>query len=208
MGVGMDASTNCSSQASCLKSRGMEFVARYYSGNSANSKNLTKSEAIALSNAGLYLIAVYEDNPTSYSYFSYNRGKQDGQAAFNYAKNTIGQPVGTHIFFAVDYDASDTETKGNILQYFTGVQDAIKAASTSQIMDYYIGVYGSGAVCDYIYNNITYVYRRWLAMSTGWRGSSGYTNWNIKQSTGGTICTIGYDADTSDNSGMGWQVFS
>ncbi|MNP37641.1 hypothetical protein D3C76_1311000 [compost metagenome] len=185
----------------------MEFVIRYYSSNSSNSKNLTKAEAIALSNAGLYLIAVFQDTNRSASDFSYDKGKAAGKAAYDYAKNTIGQPTGTHIFFVVDYDASDTDLKGPILQYFTGAQDAIKAASSSTI-DYYLGVYGGGTVCDYIYNNVTYVYRRWLSMSTGFRGSNGYTNWNIKQSVGGSICSIGYDADESDNSGMGWKVTS
>ena len=63
---GMDTRTNCSSKAKDIKKVGMEFVIRYYSHNQSNSKNLTKSEAIALSKAGLDIISVFENSPTSY----------------------------------------------------------------------------------------------------------------------------------------------
>ena len=56
---------------------------------------------------------------------------------------TIGQPAGTAIYFAVDYDATTADIGGPIADYFTAVNAALDAASTR----YTAGVYGSGLTC-------------------------------------------------------------
>jgi hypothetical protein len=45
-----------------------------------------------------------------------------------------------------------------------------------------IGIYGSGACCDWIKRHLRIANYSWLAESTGWHGSHSYTDWNIKQS--------------------------
>lgn len=204
MSIGLDTMSNTQSQATCIKNAGYSFVCRYYNTN-APSKNLTKSEAIALSNAGLYNVSIWENGyPTSSSYFSLAKGQSDGAAAYNYAKNTIGQPSNTPIYFAVDYDASQTDIEGVISQYFAGITSAFNDAGTG----YSIGVYGSGATISYIYNNFYLVTHRWQAQSTGWRGYDANGPWELKQGSGFSLCNLSCDHNTSNGNAGGWQVFN
>ena len=202
MSTGLDAMTNVSSIISTIKNDGYSFVCRYYNTN-IPSKNLTLSEAQAISRVGLYNISIWENGyPTSASYFSYSKGVSDGTAAINYAHNTIGQPDTAPIYIAVDYDASISDLDGVITAYFNGIVAAMGN------LDYYypLGVYGSGLTCQTIYNNIGQVIYTWLARSPGWQGYSTYTAWNIKQSSGGTMGGIAYDNDQSKGNAGGFQV--
>ncbi len=187
---GISTDRICSDLASCLKQNGIDFVARYYSRTTKNpSKRLTLEEATALNQAGIALIAVYEDGPTSKSYFSNDRGKSDGKSAYAYAQD-INQPSQSAIYFAVDYDATSQDIQGPIKEYFQGVFDGLKDSSTSKSI-YKIGVYGSGACCDYLRKNLDFVEFSWLAESTGWLNSKTYDKWNIKQSIATTtLCGL------------------
>lgn len=204
MAAGLDTMSNTKSVAAQIKNAGYSFVCRYYNTNNA-AKNLTLAEAQELSKAGLFIVSVWENGyPTSKSYFSYNQGVADAQAAINYARKTIGQPGGTPIYFAVDYDASDADVKGVIYDYFRGVNSAI----INDGMNYWAGVYGSGAVCDYIVNHgenqqLMFVTYAWLAQSTGWRGYNSFTNWNIKQGGAITVAGLSCDSNTSSSAGGG-----
>ncbi len=190
---GLDTASSCTNVASTVKSNGYSFIGRYY-----GNYKLTLKEAQALSKAGVQIVALWESgSPTSSSYFSYNKGTADGKTAYNYAKDTIGQPSGTPIYFAVDYDASASDVSGVILQYFNGVHDAFSDLGNQ----YKIGVYGSGAVCNYIYQNVTTVLYTMLAASSKWRESSAYTSWNIKQGSTVTIGGVTFDSDIATNAG-------
>lgn len=189
---GLDCMSNV---ANLLASNGYSFVGRYY--NTINtSKNLTLSEAQTLSNAGIVIIPVWENGyPTSSSYFSYNKGVSDATAALNYAKNTIGQPHYTNIYFAVDYDASIADITGCINQYFKGITTIF-----SNEGHYRPGVYGSGAVCKYIRNNFSTVNHSWLAKSTGWSGYNAYaSSCDVKQGEGITFHGLSCDTDYATN---------
>lgn len=202
MSSGFDTMTNCQSKASSIKSAGYDFVCRYYNTNNT-SKNLTLAEAQALSNAGVYIVSIWENGyPTSASYFSKSKGLSDGAAAYAYAKNTIGQPSSSVIYFAVDYDASTSDISGVITDYFNGVCEAFKSAGGN----YGIGVYGSGAVCDYIYKNVIQVFYTWLAQSTGWSGYTTYTGWNLKQGSGTTILGMQCDTDTGNGNAGAFKI--
>jgi len=103
-------------------------------------KRLTRTEAEALCAAGLQLGAVYEDGRTDVSYFTEARGRQDMASAIRFATD-LGQPPGSAIYFTVDYDAPSVDTSGPVLAYFKAIGDSPSP--------YTIGVYGSGAVCDF-----------------------------------------------------------
>src|SRR5579863_65631 len=106
MTIGISTSTHTGADAPCLASNGIIFVFRYYSATtSIPTKRLTLAEAQALVGAGIQIGVVYEDGPTSVSYFTNGRGVQDGGRAWQYA-HQIWQPAGSAIYFAVDYDAS------------------------------------------------------------------------------------------------------
>lgn len=189
---GVDSSSACtSSSISCLQASGITFVGRYYSRTTQiPGKKLTQSEAELISAAGLQLVAVYEDGPTSYSYFSAARGTADADGAMQQAE-AIGQPEGSAIYFTVDYDAEQSDIAGNITAYFQAVVDAIGNV-------YEVGVYGSGATCSAILGAGLAKYA-WLAQSTGWSGYSEFTDWSIKQGPETSVC--GLNSDTDDAHG-------
>ncbi|SCW64644.1 protein of unknown function [Paenibacillus tianmuensis] len=204
MGKGIDTTVNCHSLAGAIKEAGYNFVCRYYNRNNPG-KNLTAEEAAALTAAGLYIVAVWENGfPTSANYFSYEAGKKDGTDAHRYARS-IGQPNGKPIYFTVDYDASGEDLDGVVGSYMQGVIDSFQEEAGSGT-SYDIGIYGSGLTCKSIleaYDRVTYA---WLAESRGWRGYGSFGDWNIKQLAGATVAGIPVDTNTTAGNGGGFQV--
>lgn len=187
---GLDASSACTETSlTCLQTQGLKFIGRYYSRTTQIAgKKLTPSEAKLISLAGIAIVAVYEDGPTSYSYFSASRGQADAAGAIAQA-NAVGQPSESAIYFTVDYDATSSDIAGNITDYF----QAIAATIGSQFR---VGVYGSGAVCQAI-RAAGCASFAWLAQSTGWDGYSSFTDWAIKQGPEQTICGLNADSDVA-----------
>jgi len=133
MVTGVDAFSALSGIASTLYSYGYRFAARYYCSN-GSSKLLSLSENAALENAGLKRVVVFQNTNNNYSYFSSSQGTLDASYAVSLA-NARGQASGSAIYFAVDYDASESEIDANIASYFSAVSSVITAAG------YYVGVY-------------------------------------------------------------------
>lgn len=176
---GLSTNRRCTTAAPCLRADGIEFIIRYYSETTIQpEKRLTLAEAQAIDTAGIRLAVVYQDRQNQASDFSRAAGERAGQIAFQYTRE-IGQPLGTTIFFAVDYDA-DPADMTRIDAYFQGVALGLQAAAGGQA-PYLIGVYGSGFVCTRL-RQANLVTHTWLSESTGHRGSATYQNWNIKQS--------------------------
>ena len=190
--TGVDSSSSCdATSVACLNQNGITFVGRYYSRTThIEGKKLTQSEAQLICEGGLSIVAVYEDGPTSYSYFSADRGTADANGAMQQAE-AVGQPQGTAIYFTVDYDAAQSEIEGNIAAYFEAINEAFGDT-------YLVGVYGSGSTCSYILGETLASYA-WLAQSTGWGGYSDFTNWSIKQGPEQSVC--GLNSDTDDAHG-------
>lgn len=185
---GLDSSSACTqSSIDCLKQNGITFIGRYYSRTTQiEGKKLTQAEAQLISSNDLEIVAVYEDGPTSYSYFSAARGTADANGALQQAA-AIGQPEGSAIYFTVDYDAQPSEIAANITAYFQAINAAIN-------QKYEVGVYGSGATCQAIIdaNLATFA---WLAQSTGWSGYTDFSAWNIKQGPEKSVCNLNSDLD-------------
>ncbi len=191
--TGLDTTTTCTPDtAKELKDSGYQFVGRYYSRTThIAGKKLTRDEALTLSNAGLQIVAVYEDGPTSYAYFSADRGTADAEGAMEQAAE-VGQPEGTAIYFTVDYDAQASEIAGNITDYFKAINAAIGTK-------YIVGVYGSGATCQAILDaGLAKV--AWLSCSSSWLGTKSFTNWAIKQANPATIFGLNADPDQANAS--------
>jgi Domain of unknown function (DUF1906) len=144
MPTGFDTPADCSGQIPCIRHAGHAFVGRYLSKSSW--KVIRKAEADTLRRAGLAIVLVYEDGPTTPSYFSFGRGQMDGARAANQAK-VLDAPGNTTIYFAVDYDASEDDIDGVITQYFQGVVSSLRSFAAGGDADYRVGVYGSGATC-------------------------------------------------------------
>ncbi|HLV78895.1 MAG TPA: DUF1906 domain-containing protein [Chthonomonadaceae bacterium] len=192
----MDCAVSTCGKAQEIKAGGFDFVARYYP--IGLPKSLTRQEVEALAGAGLWIVSVYETTPTQPAYFASGavRGEQDARRALESAR-ACGQPAGSVIYFAVDYDAAEADLPA-ILAYFAAVHAALNAAG------YLTGVYGSGRVCRAV-KGAGCAHRAWLAMSRGWAGSADYSDWDLCQTIEGHVAGIEEDGDRSNGSAGGWQ---
>jgi glycoside hydrolase-like protein len=172
------------------------FVARYYRDPASRWPTLSAEEARMVSSAGMSLVAVWESHSHKPDYFSYASGYSDALAAHRQAK-AIGQPSGSAIYFAVDYNAQEPDVRGPVDQYFRGVHAGL-AAAAEQAREYRVGVYGSGAVCDYLKRARLAEYA-WLSNSTAWSGYDSFTDWNIRQS--GRSPLLSFDQDSNEARG-------
>jgi hypothetical protein len=174
----VDTNDNTSSHIASLKSRGVTAVGRYYS--SRASKRLTKPEARALSDAGIKIFTVFEDNGDPE--LSVSSVIHDAQIALQQAAS-VGQPEGSTIYFALEhlpngYNASHLPGIGN---YFHGLK---------QVLDgkYKLGVYSDGVVCDALLQD-RLCEHAWLSASSAFPGSKDFDHSAIK--TEGTEFVLG-----------------
>jgi hypothetical protein len=193
---GIDLPTDARDVSLELKGSRLDFVARYYRDPASHWPTLSAEEARMVSSAGLSLVAVWESHSHRPDYFSYASGYNDALAAYRQAK-AIGQPSGSAIYFAVDYNAQEPDVRGPVDQYFHGIAAGLAAAGGPD-RDYRVGVYGSGAVCDYLKRARLAEYA-WLSNSTAWTGYDDFTDWNIRQS--GRSPSLSFDQDENEARG-------
>jgi hypothetical protein len=190
MANGIDLPTDVGRVLADIQGANLDFVARYYRRPTSHWPSLSASEAQLLSSAGLDVVAVWEAASTQSSYFTRLSGVDDSTSAYHQAQ-LIGQPAGSTIYFAVDYDAPGQDIADPITEYFRGVAAGFAAAG-GDTPDFKVGVYGSGAVCKALITAGLAEYS-WLALSRGWSGSRTFTAWNIKQ---GPASDLPFDHDT------------
>jgi hypothetical protein len=169
---GLDTTVELTRHAEALRSQGVDFAMRYYSNNA--SKNLSLGEARALSQAGLKIGVVWETSGTHAAFFTRAQGLADGAQAYRMARESIGQPFGSAIYFAVDYDPTQADIDGGISNYFTGVHAALYVANDGA-PSYRVGVYGSGLCCGALAER-GIAALSWLSQSTGFAGSRQYAD--------------------------------
>ncbi|RKN85873.1 DUF1906 domain-containing protein [Paenibacillus ginsengarvi] len=133
---GFDCATPLNaSLAAAFKEQGFDFVCRYLV--PQGWKRLTREEAEAISEAGLSLVSVYETTADR-ALGGREAGLRDGVIAARTAQ-AIGQPEGSAIYFAVDFDATAAQMP-TIIEYIRAAGEASPA--------YVTGVYGSSAVIE------------------------------------------------------------
>ncbi|WP_189006085.1 DUF1906 domain-containing protein [Paenibacillus marchantiophytorum] len=134
MTKGFDCSTPLTvSTAAAFVKDGYLFVARYLV--PSGFKALTKSEADVISKAGLQIVSVFETTANR-ALGGRSAGMADGATAVQVAKQ-VGQPEGTCIYFAVDFDVSSAQM-ATVIAYIQAASEATPAFTT--------GVYGSYSV--------------------------------------------------------------
>jgi hypothetical protein len=202
---GIDMATDARDVSLELKSSRLDFVARYYRDPASRWPTLSAAEAKMVSAAGMRLVAVWEWHSGRPDYFSYASGYADAMAAYRQAKG-VGQPAGSAIYFAVDFNAQEGDIRGPVDQYFRGVAAGFKAAA-GQVPEYRVGVYGSGAVCDYLKRTRLAEYA-WLSNSTAWAGYGSFADWNIRQSRGSAGLSFSHDTNEARGEYGGFQVSS
>lgn len=136
MALGFDCATPLTvTTAAAFKSDGYEFVCRYLV--LSGWKMLTLEEADLLSSSGLRIVSVFETTADR-ALGGRQAGLQDGAAAVQAARQ-VGQPDGSAIYFAVDFDA-DAAQMPTIIEYIQAAGEASPSFLT--------GVYGSYAVVE------------------------------------------------------------
>ena len=187
----------------------MDTIIRYYCRQTSQpEKRLTPDEAQAIVGAGMKLGVVYQGAGNAASSFSDANGTQDGSHARDYASRVIGQPRGSAIYFAVDYDASPADIRSRIVPYFAAVRRAL--ASGGGEPDYLVGVYGSGAVCQALLD-ARLVSLTWVSQSRGFTGTAQFVasgRWNLKQGPESTLCGMSIDSNVGNPQQPQFGAFS
>lgn len=180
----------------------VNYVGRYLTGTVGVGENekdkfLTRAEAEKIIKAGLKIIPIYQDNYPHAEYYTRQQGRKDAATAmFTAAK--LGIPDQTFIYFAVDFDALDTDIDNWVMPYFQGVQEVL--TSSEYEFTYKPAVYGTRNVCTRIHDDVG-IERSYVSnMSSGWSGNLGFSqplSWAFDQffeSSYGSISAIDFVA--------------
>ena len=119
--------------ASALKRAGARFVCRYLS-HDTTGKNLTRSEAEQLSDAGLWLVVVWEST-ASRALAGRAAGVADAKDAAAQAR-ACGMPSDRPIYFAVDFDAAAGQ-QDEINAYLDGAASVLGRGRVGLYAGYY-----------------------------------------------------------------------
>jgi hypothetical protein len=189
---GIDMPTDARDVLNELRRSQLHFIARYFRDPTSRWPTLSASEAQQLAALGLSIVTIWEFHSHKPEYFSYASGYRDAMAAHSQA-SAIGQPAGSAIYFAVDFNA-DAAALSQVDQYFRGVAAGLAAAGRGSAK-YRVGVYGSGAVCRAVRGTGLAQYS-WLSNSRAWAGSSDYDGWNIRQA--GRLAELSFNHDYNE----------
>lgn len=200
---GIDMALDSRDVAQELKGSGLHFVARYYRSPMSRWPTLSAEEARTVSENGMKLVAVWEYLSNRPEHFTYERGFSDAITAYQQAR-AIGQPSGSAIYFAVDYNAPERDIAGAVNQYFRGVRAGLTAAGGG-VLPYRVGVYGSGAVCAYL-KRFRLADYAWLSASLSWFGSREFGDWNIRQGSRSTLLSFDHDVNEAKDDYGGFTV--
>ncbi|MEK8131994.1 glycoside hydrolase domain-containing protein [Paenibacillus filicis] len=193
MAKGFDCATPLT--ASLVKqfaSQGFTFVGRYLA-EAGSWKRLSPAEAKLISDAGLYIVSFFERYANRVREGA-AAGTADGKLALRYAQE-VGQPVGSTIYAAVDYDAPAGD--------FNAIEAYIRAFD-AQITGYEAGVYGSYYVVKAMHERgVTAKLMQTYAWSRGLK----YDAISIYQYKNDVIVNgIGIDYNESNGNAGGWKV--
>jgi hypothetical protein len=184
-----------------LPAHGRSSIAlRYYSRKGAL-KNVTRDEVERLSSAQYEVGITWEGNaptdqgPTVYINalirpFKNREGGADGKNAFDYARNEIGQPPHTTVYFAVDFPPGDPNYYGTqmpsynlVVQYFRDVNLAyLDFFAAHPDSPYYIGAYAPADACARLYRAglATHFWQPWPpTWGNNWKPFAHANMWQI-----------------------------
>ncbi len=176
--------------AKAIAAQGYRFVARYLVPAGYRWKRLTRAEAEGITAAGMTIISVFETTASRPAGGASN-GRADGKAAFQEATD-IGQPKGTAIYFAVDYDAQPND--------YDEIEAYLRAAAR-ELGQYRTGIYGSYAVVEEMRRRgASQHYWQTYAWSRG-RKSASANVWQYKNG----VMVAGHPVDLNESYGNeGW----
>jgi len=168
-------------RATTLTGGGYQVIGRYLTNVEGTDldKKIKPGELQTIFGNGMKLFPIFQTYADSASFFTRAQGYADALAAHDAALGH-GLDPGTVIYFAVDYDAVDTEITSRIVPYFLGVEAGLRDRGRR----YAHGVYGARNVCTRVFRE---AYTQWSFVSgitSGWSGNMGYPlpdNWAFDQ---------------------------
>ncbi|GAA2860988.1 hypothetical protein Acy02nite_57370 [Actinoplanes cyaneus] len=168
-------------RAQTLRAAGYRTIGRYLTNveGSDFDKKIKPGELAVLAANGLSLFPIFQTYADSASYFTWAQGFADASAAHDAALGHDLDP-GAVVYFAVDYDATDTEVTQRVIPYFLGVDAGLRQRGGR----YAHGVYGARNVCSRL---AAEAFPRWSFVSgitSGWTGNVTYPlpgNWAFDQ---------------------------
>ncbi|HEX8630306.1 MAG TPA: glycoside hydrolase domain-containing protein [Catenuloplanes sp.] len=168
-----------------LKQAGYQIVGRYLDEHLPPTdpfflnKAIKPGELQTILDAGLRFFPIFQYNGTQLWNFTYEKGYDQGRKAHQKAVE-LRIPGGACIYFAVDYDAMDSEIDSNVNPYFRGVKAAL-----AELGDRYtFGVYGARNVCIRVSHEVGARWSLVSGMSWGYSGNLGFplpANWSFNQ---------------------------
>ncbi len=157
-------------RATTLHAAGYRIVGRYLcnvEGTSLN-KMIRAGELGTIVANGLRAFPIYQTYGGEARYFGPRQGRMDAFDAIRWARHHGFLP-GARIYFAVDYDALDSDVTNNIIEHFQAIKRVIDDHSA-----YRVGIYGPRNVCSRVaaagLTSASFV----CDMSTGFSGNLGY----------------------------------
>lgn len=179
-----------------LKANGYEIVGRYLTEPGQSSlapkdyfKAIRPGELERITKGGMRFFPIFQEYSTKLEHFTPANGAAHAKTAREAAQR-LGIPP-THIYFAVDFDATDDQVTSNILPYFKAVRQSLGGR-------YGVGIYASRNICSRVVN-AGYASSSFISdMSTGFSGNLGFpipNNWSYDQFT-----------EISNYKGQGWDL--
>jgi Domain of unknown function (DUF1906) len=153
---GVDYAWGRPSMTALLNAR-VRFVCRYLS-HDITGKNLDRAEAVRLSNAGIYIVVVWESTANR-ALAGYSAGAQDARAALAQAI-ACGMPAGRPIYFAVDFDANASQ-RAQVNAYLDGAASVLTRKRTGVYGSYSVVQGALGAHCDYAWQTYAWSGGKW-----------------------------------------------
>jgi peptidoglycan hydrolase-like protein with peptidoglycan-binding domain len=168
-------------RAGALAQAGYNVVGRYLTNvpGSSLDKKIKPGELATIFAAGMRVFPIYQTYGGSASYFNEQQGARDASLAL-VAATDYGFLRGTIIYFAVDFDALNTDITDNVIPHFRGIRKAMDLYG----QPYRIGVYGARNVCSRLLSEGLTETSFVSDMSTGFSGNLGFSmplNWAFDQ---------------------------
>lgn len=193
----IDSARPATAIAATLAREGIRTVMRCYNHRDVSipGKRLTRAEAEALAAIGLSIGVVFQQRggagePVGHiADLTAETGRRDAERALELAAE-IGQPKGSAIYFAVDWDFIKQSELVSIDAYFEAIGRILGGS-------YSTGIYGSGLICDRLLTK-SLVKLAWLAQSRGWSGHEAFLKsqrWALAQGPSSTWPQSSYTYD-------------
>lgn len=168
-------------RAATLTGGGYRVIGRYLTNvdGSDFDKKLKPGEAQTILANGLKLFPIFQTYADSAGFFTRAQGYADAAAAHEAALGH-GLDHGTVIYFAVDYDAVDSEIDSRIVPYFLGVEAGLRDRGRR----FAHGVYGARNVCSRLAREAFPTWSFVSGITSGWSGNMAYPlppNWAFDQ---------------------------